>query len=827
MNPELEKLRKILEFEKSKGYDNTSVIGGLSRYLKNRCKLLEKDSGTGLSQLIADLLNNNAYESLKPSERQRWVNSVVSQLEKITLTEELAQKPVGHSRTTKSIRKKASPGKIAQDELDSLITKIKGISKATFSKLSKLGVNSIRDLLYFFPRRHIDYSKKTSIARLQIGVEQTVVANIWSAGQVLLGRRMGTEATVGDDSGNMRVVWFNRPYIARMLATNATVVLSGRVSQFQGRPVFESPEWELLKGQDLIHTGRLIPVYRLTEGLYPRQLRKLIKATVEKWSPLLHDHLPQKTIRELKFMNLSDAVQQAHFPDSLIIKEEARRRLAFDELLFLQLGAMRKRYKWQEQAPGISITKDPSLLQKFVSCLPFKLTAAQERVLEDILGDMAQVKPMCRLLQGEVGSGKTIIATIALLTTIANNYQSAMMAPTEILAEQHFNTISNIFSLIGKRTTPEDNKNISLYEGISDRKLAIALLTSNTGKRQRDDIYQRLKEGQIDIVLGTHALIQKELDFKALALAIVDEQHRFGVMQRVTLGRKGYNPHLLVMTATPIPRSLALTLYGDLDLSVINELPPGRQRVKTRWLNTELREQAYNFIRKQIDRGGQAFIICPLIEESESIEARAATVEYKRLSSEIFPDLRLGLLHGQMPSVEKESVMRQFHNRDIDILVSTPVVEVGIDVPNATVMLIEGADRFGLSQLHQFRGRVGRGSEQSYCILLSDNPSSLAMERLKIIESTHDGFILAEEDLRLRGPGEIFGVRQSGLSDLKMARLSDLELIELSRACASDIMDEDPLLQRDENKLLAGELIRRWQDKPEDVNDVNMVGEVI
>jgi ATP-dependent DNA helicase RecG len=416
---------------------------------------------------------------------------------------------------------------------------------------------------------------------------------------------------------------------------------------------------------------------------------------------------------------------------------------------------------------------------------------------------------MSRLLQGEVGSGKTVVATAALFVGVASGYQGAFMAPTEILAEQHFANVCQLLSRAGEPVAEEEN--LRRYSGLLPRPLTIALLIGGMSQARKQEIQQLIGEGGVDMVIGTHALIQEGVEFKRLGLAVVDEQHRFGVTQRSALRQKGFNPHVLVMTATPIPRTLALTLYGDLDLSVIDELPPGRQVVKTKWLKPSQRDSAYAFLRRQVTEGRQAFIICPLVEESEAIEAKAAVAEYERLSEEVFPDLKLGLIHGRMKVEEKDEVMHRFRSGELDVLVSTPVVEVGIDVPNATVMLVESADRFGLSQLHQFRGRVGRGQEQSYCMLLSENPSEVGRERLDIIGRIYDGFQLAEEDLRLRGPGEFFGTRQSGLPDLRLAKLSDVALLELARDEAIRLFEQDPTLEKPEHKLLSKELARVWQ----------------
>jgi ATP-dependent DNA helicase RecG len=418
---------------------------------------------------------------------------------------------------------------------------------------------------------------------------------------------------------------------------------------------------------------------------------------------------------------------------------------------------------------------------------------------------------MSRLLQGEVGSGKTVVAMAALIAAVDNDFQGAFMAPTEILAEQHFTSVCNLLAIAGKTVVQEDY--LRTYSGITGKPVTVALLIGDIKGKRKQELQKAIASGDIDIIIGTHALIQKDVSFKALGLVIVDEQHRFGVAQRSALRQKGFSPHLLVMTATPIPRTLALTLYGDLDLSVIDQLPPGRQTIKTKWLTPQQREKAYNFIRKQVAEGRQAFIICPLIDESEAVQARAAIGEFKYLSAEVFPSLRLGLLHGRMSSADKDDVMSRFRNGELDVLVSTPVVEVGVDIPNATVMLIESADRFGLSQLHQFRGRVGRGKEQSYCMLLAENPSEIATNRLEIIEKVQDGFLLAEEDLKLRGPGEFFGTRQSGIPDLRMARISDTALLEMARREATLLFEKDPALENAAHKLLSDEIARVWIKK--------------
>jgi ATP-dependent DNA helicase RecG len=807
----VEALRKILDLEREKGYDDSAVFGGLNKFLANWSgQAAESISHPETLKSFRQLFRAD-YTAMTVQQRQEWVENARHFLDDIEIKNTVSEKPASKTARTKSVKRSARPKKAPAAEsakgLDLPVTAVRGISTALAGKFGKMGVKTVRDLLYFFPHRHLDYSRLKSISQLIEGEDQTIIANVWQAQETRPGGRRSTEAIVGDETGNIRVVWFNQPYLAKKLTTNSRIIISGRVSLFKGRHVFLSPEWEMVESQDYVHTGRLVPVYSLTQGLRPRQVRKLMKEFVDLWVWQVEDFMPPDLIHRLGFLELPQAISQAHYPEDEIVKDKARRRLAFDELFILQLGVMSQKRNWQESRPGSPFTIDQTLLDNFVSSLSFKLTAAQHRVIEEIVADLQRPKPMSRLLQGEVGSGKTVVGTAALMMAAANDHQGAFMAPTEILAEQHFATICGLLSRVGQ----EDGEGyLRAYAGLLPRPLTVALLIGDIKQAHKRKLQKAIAGGAVDIVIGTHALVQKGVDFPSLGLVIVDEQHRFGVEQRSALRSKGFNPHMLVMTATPIPRTLALTLYGDLDLSVIDELPPGRQIVKTKWLKPEQVASAYAFVRKQVAEGHQAFIICPLIEESEAIVAQAAVVEYERLSREVFTDLRLGLLHGRLSGEEKDSVMASFRRRELDILVSTPVIEVGVDVPNATVMMIESADRFGLSQLHQFRGRVGRGEAQSYCMLLAENPSEVGRERLDIIENTQDGFRLAEEDLKLRGPGEFFGTRQSGLPDLRMARLSDTALLELARKEAIAIFEKDPEMKAAEHRLLAGELARVW-----------------
>ena len=828
---EAESIKRILELEARKGFHDSAVIGGLDKFLG---KWAAESKGS-------DALHGNSagqpasfpesYASLNEQERARFIQAFLDLLDKGKGTIPPNSLAASKSKAGPEPKRQLAAGKTDETAerapqrrtgtvgpasgVDVPITTIKGISTNLAARFQKLGVRTIRDLLYFFPRRHLDFSQRKSISSLTEGKEETIVANVWEARLTGFGKRKHTEAIVGDDTGNIRVVWFNNPWVAKSLKPNSRIVISGRVALFRGQHVFESPEWEL-EESETIHTGRLVPLYHLTEGLRPRQTRKLIKSAVDNWAGSLVDFLPQEIKAKLNLADLPEAVSQAHFPDDVAGKNRARVRLAFDELFILQMGVQSKKRAWQEGRPACALILDGAsrdVLGRFADSLPFRLTSAQEETLREILDDLSKAKPMSRLLQGDVGSGKTVVATAALLVTVSNGYQAAFMAPTEILAEQHFATLRQLLSRSG--TCVASNEWACSYSGLLPRPVTVALLTGDMTASARRELHRRIENGEIDVVVGTHAIIQKGVEFHRLGMAVVDEQHRFGVSQRSALRQKGSNPHILVMTATPIPRTLALTLYGDLDLSVIDQLPAGRQVIKTKWLKPEQRDSAYAFIKREVGKGRQAFIICPLVEESEAIQAKAAVAEYERLSDDVFGELRLGLVHGRMSAAAKDSVMRGFRGGEFDILVATPVIEVGIDVPNATVMLVESADRFGLSQLHQFRGRVGRGTEQSYCMLLADNPSEIGSQRLDIIERIQDGFRLAEEDLKLRGPGEFFGTRQSGLPDLRMARLSDVAILEAARNEATALFKKDPHLKNSRHAALARELARVWPESAE------------
>jgi ATP-dependent DNA helicase RecG len=689
-------------------------------------------------------------------------------------------------------------------DLDSPVTVLKGVQEATARLLKRLGVYTVRDALLFFPFRYDDFSALKPIAELEPEVNQTIVATIWEveARRTRTGRPLIT-AVLADDSGTIQVSWFNQEYLLKSLHQGDPIVISGKPSAFNNRLQFNSPEWEPYDSE-LLHTGRIVPVYRSTEGLYRRTQRRIMHDAVERFAHMLEDYLPEQMKRDAQLVDLETAVRQIHFPDSKMDAARATKRLAFDEFLMIQLGMLQRKRAWQDSQKGMAMPARPEILESFYSSLPFELTGAQQRVAGEILRDISSPVPMTRLLQGDVGSGKTVVAASALLVAVANGSQGVLMAPTEILAEQHYKSLSRMFENLGEGSP------------------SVTLLTGSTPAKDKKKIYAQINAGEVDVVVGTHAVIQQGVDFKKLRLIVVDEQHRFGVIQRDALRQKGLDaglmPHTLVMTATPIPRSLALTIYGDLEVSVIDEMPPGRRLIKTRWVDGIRRQQAYDFIEKKVAEGRQAFVICPLVEESDKIEAKAATAEYERLQAEVFTERKLALLHGRMKPKEKDEVMASFRRGEADILVSTSVVEVGIDVPNATVMLVEGADRFGLSQLHQFRGRVGRGEHQSYCILLADDAQGIAFERMQIIQETHDGFQLAEEDLKIRGPGQFFGTRQSGMPDLRMAKLSDMATLSLAREQAKAVFSRDPTLDQPEHSALKRMLELFWSRAETDAN---------
>jgi len=657
-------------------------------------------------------------------------------------------------------------------------TVLPGVGPAAAEQLERLGINQVIDLLWHLPVRHEDFSQLRTIDQLHPGEQVTIVANLWDLKDRKLSvKRQMLQGILADGTGTLHATWWNK-FVRNQLTIGSTMRFSGKVGLYMGQKTLDNPVFEDLD-DDMVATGRLSPVYSLTEGLSNKRIRNIIRDVVEGYAHFVPDPLPKALRDEYQLVDLPTALQQIHFPDSHEELAAARKRLAFEEFFYVQLGVQQRRHELQ-QSQGLALPSDPALLAQFTAALPFALTGAQVRVLDEIAHDLQRTVPMTRLVQGDVGSGKTAVAAGAMWIAALNGAQSALLAPTQILAEQHYRGIGN---LLRQLTRPDGTP------------LVVELLTGRVTGAERERVLEGLRAGSIDVVVGTTALIQEQVEFSNLGFAVVDEQHRFGVEQRGALRSKAaLQPHLLVMSATPIPRSLALTIYGDLDVSVIDEMPPGRIPVKTKLFRPTERERLYSFLRRETKEGRQAFIIYPLVEESDKLDVGAAVEEHARLGQEVFPDLRLALLHGRMSGAEKDETMRAFAAGEFHALVSTSVVEVGIDVPNASLIIIQDAERFGLAQLHQFRGRVGRGQHASYCALVSKAEGPDAEERLRALEATNNGFELAEKDLELRGAGDFLGTRQSGLPELRIAHLSDIATLSLAREAAQNLFARDPNL---------------------------------
>lgn len=672
---------------------------------------------------------------------------------------------------------------------------IKGVGPKVAYKLNKLGIFTAQDLMMYFPKKHIDYSSRTLIRDLKEGQTTTVFGFIKSVSSFNTRNNLSvTRVVIGDESGRFELSFFNAKgnrYLLQRMKTqfpqNAGIMVSGvvKMNNYSGQLTMDKPTYSIMTGEfkedanSNLNIARIVPIYTICEDLSIKTLRKAIFNAIELYKNDIKNIVPDFIRERLGIMNKKDAVKQIHFPETMNDLEHARFSLIFEELFLIQLKLIRLRENTAKttSAYNLQVHKD-GLVQKFIAGLPFELTSGQKQAVNEILQDMNSDAPMQRLLQGDVGSGKTVVATIMLLAAVENGYQGALMAPTEILAQQHYNNLVQWLTPLG---------------------LSVGLFLGSHGKKVRQKFETDLKNGQMNIAVGTHAIIQENVDFNNLGAIVVDEQHRFGVKQRNILKRKSQNPQMLTMTATPIPRTLALTVHGDLDLTVINELPKGRKPIKT--ILTGSHRQVWDLIKQEVESGRQAYIVYPLIDESETLSAKAATIEAEKLQQEIFPQFKIGLLHGKLKNDEKEEVMKDFKDGKYDILVSTTVVEVGVDVPNATVMVIENAERFGLSQLHQLRGRVGRSSLQSYCVLITSSRSQETRERLGIMTETNDGFVIAEKDLQLRGPGEFLGTRQSGLPDLIISDIvRDAKILEIARNEAIDFVknyniDDFPMLK--------------------------------
>jgi len=819
----LDIIKRPFKLEVKGGCQDQSVVDGLENYVS-----LWSDKGRACSLNISETrilseLNRlfENYSHLSPIERLNRIQDATGlidsfnedvQVENPDFIGEDLPLFISQSRNSEfGVLPKVdvvSDGEVSDDPdlsrlkfLRTSVQYVRGIGPRRASILREVGVETLGDLLEYYPRDYLDRRNFKQIYQVgRSGSYETIQGKVVNIVDFLPKRRGAPKVCkfmVYDETAVAALVAFGKRggYMQTLLKIGAELVVSGKFKRSYNEIQTTDFEYEILSSEDveLIHTGRIVPKYPLTAKLTQRGIRNWLKTALDEYGDSIPEVLPLEIRQRQNLMDRPTAVKQIHFPDSHQRAQAARTRLAYDELFFLELGLALRKKLWELQGQGITFKTTSDLLEKFLLFLPFELTNAQKRVFDELKADMASARPMNRLLQGDVGSGKTVVAAMALTITIDNGYQGAFMAPTEILAEQHYYTLNSLLSPLN---------------------LNIILLKGDMPKREKDEARKSIRNGDAHIAVGTHALIQEGVEFKNLGFVIIDEQHRFGVIQRKTLRSKGVMPDVLVMTATPIPRTLALTVYGDLNVSTIDELPPGRRKVDTRWVPEDKRQEMYEFIEELVEKGRQAYLVYPLVEESEKLEdIKAATEMAEHFQNDIFPHLKVGLIHGRMRSVEKQDIMQSFKNGEIHILVSTTVIEVGIDVPNASIMLIEHAERFGLAQLHQLRGRVGRSSHKSHCLLIADPKNEEALRRVKVMVRTNDGFKIAEEDLLIRGPGEFFGTRQAGMPDLKVADIEkDTQLLERARAEAFELMESDPALKDPKHQILKAVLKTKWQE---------------
>lgn len=766
----IEQLKKAIEIEIQYRYiDIHGKTQAFSSFIKNEAKKYYKLSKKNPKwAVIAEAFEHYPFAGL--NERRKSIDNLIRVLKSETNPKPSKSEISNASELTKSAK-------------DTDVMYMKGVGPKIAYKLNKLGIYTVQDLMLYFPKKHIDYSSRTLIRDLKEGETTTVFGYIKSVSAFNTQKKLSVvKVTVADESGRLDLSFFqaksNRFMLERtksQFPINAGIMLSGKVKRnnYDGKLTFDKPTYSIMTGEFLedknsnLNIARIVPIYTVCEDLSIKVLRRAIFNAIQKYKDEIENVIPDFMREKIGLLDKKTAVEQIHFPESQELLEQARFSLIFEELFLIQLKMVRIREQNSHNHSALALKiKEKGLVKEFIDNLPFELTGAQKKAVNEILNDLNSDVPMARLLQGDVGSGKTVVATIMLLAGVENGYQGALMAPTEILAQQHYNNLQQWLSPMG---------------------ISVGLFLGSQGKKIREKFRTDLRNGQMNIAVGTHALIQEDVDFNNLGAIVVDEQHRFGVKQRNVLKKKSQNPQILTMTATPIPRTLALTVHGDLDLTIIDELPKGRKPIKTSLVTSH--KGVYELIQSEIDAGRQAYVVYPLIEESETLSAKAATIEAERLQKEVFPQYKIGLLHGKLKNDEKEQVMKDFKDKKYDILVSTTVVEVGVDVPNATVMLIENAERFGLSQLHQLRGRVGRNSLQSYCILHTSTKSQETRERLNIMTQTNDGFVIAEKDLQLRGPGEFLGTRQSGLPDLIISDIvRDAKILEMARNEAIDFV---------------------------------------
>ena len=766
----IEQLKKAIEIEIQYRYiDIHGKTQAFSNFIKNEAKKYYKLSKKNPKwAVIAEAFEHYPFAGL--NERRKSIDNLIRVLKSETNPKPSKSEISNTPELTKSAK-------------DTDVMYMKGVGPKIAYKLNKLGIYTVQDLMLYFPKKHIDYSSRTLIRDLKEGETTTVFGYIKSVSAFNTQKKLSVvKVTVADESGRLDLSFFqaksNRFMLERtksQFPINAGIMLSGKVKRnnYDGKLTFDKPTYSIMTGEFLedknsnLNIARIVPIYTVCEDLSIKVLRRAIFNAIQKYKDEIENVIPDFMRKKIGLLDKKAAVEQIHFPESQELLEQARFSLIFEELFLIQLKMVRIREQNSHNHSALALKiKEKGLVKEFIDNLPFELTGAQKKAVNEILNDLNSDVPMARLLQGDVGSGKTVVATIMLLAGVENGYQGALMAPTEILAQQHYNNLQQWLSPMG---------------------ISVGLFLGSQGKKIREKFRTDLRNGQMNIAVGTHALIQEDVDFNNLGAIVVDEQHRFGVKQRNVLKKKSQNPQILTMTATPIPRTLALTVHGDLDLTIIDELPKGRKPIKTSLVTSH--RGVYELIQSEIDAGRQAYVVYPLIEESETLSAKAATIEAERLQKEVFPQYKIGLLHGKLKNDEKEQVMKDFKDKKYDILVSTTVVEVGVDVPNATVMLIENAERFGLSQLHQLRGRVGRNSLQSYCILHTSTKSQETRERLNIMTQTNDGFVIAEKDLQLRGPGEFLGTRQSGLPDLIISDIvRDAKILEMARNEAIDFV---------------------------------------
>jgi ATP-dependent DNA helicase RecG len=692
-----------------------------------------------------------------------------------------------------------NPANTRQSPLDTPAEFLKGVGPRRAEALRSMNIETLQDVLEFRPRRYLDHSDIRYIRDINPDEDVTVMGEIISRQLIRFGKRR-LVVRIHDGSGILEAVWFNQTEIfARIFSEQQMVAFSGKVTRYKHWQMVH-PDFDILsEKREQLHTGQLIPIYPSNQefkkaGLSNYSLRRILSQAVQKYGNQIPETLPEYLVKRYRLMSRRDAYQQMHFPESTEKLHQVARRFKYEELFYLQLLMALRKYFYYSPVVGLHINVAENLLEASMQSLPFTLTGAQKRVLREIQNDLQSGHPMSRLVQGDVGSGKTVVALVGMQMAISAGYQAALMAPTEILAQQHYFNIRNL---------------------LNDGDIKTALLIGSLPASGKKALQRKIARGEVDLAIGTHALIQEGVQFPQLGFVVIDEQHRFGVMQRSNLVQKGQTPHVLVMTATPIPRTLAMTIYGDLDVSIIDELPPGRREIRTYWRTEERLNLVYDFIRERLSRKEQVYVVYPLIEESEKLDLKAATEAYHHLQNDVLPDFRLELLHGRLKMADKERIMQNFKQGATDMLISTTVIEVGVDVPNATIMMIEHAERFGLSQLHQLRGRVGRGSRQSYCILITPpDINEVARQRMEVMTKTNDGFVIAEEDLRLRGSGEFFGTRQHGIPDLKYADLvTDQNIVQTARKDAFAMVEKDPHLRLPEHANIRIHFKNRFVDK--------------